>query len=297
MAPVRTPLSHLLSESLAMEHFDLCVIGGGPAGYAAAMRAIDLGKRTVLIERDRIGGTGIFNGALASKTLWELSQRVASANEVVRTRGREPFRLSWEEIERTMNEALFERKYLYACHLQLLDPPNGPGNGLFRHLRGNARFITPHQVLIERGGEQQVISAAHTIIATGSRPRTLPGVITDEQRILSSDGIFRITDLPSSIVIVGAGVIGCEFATILSNFGRTTVHLIDRADRILPFEDADVSELIAQGLERKGVIIHKNAKLEHLAATAEGVEYAISYADGRTATFNVEKALLSVGRV
>ncbi|MFT3884161.1 MAG: NAD(P)/FAD-dependent oxidoreductase [Flavobacteriales bacterium] len=281
-----------------MEHFDLCVIGGGPAGYAAAMRAIDLGKRTVLIERDRIGGTGIFNGALASKTLWELSQRVASANEVVRTRGREPFRLSWAEIERTMNEALFERKYLYACHLQLLAPPDAAGgHGLFRHLRGDARFIGPHQVSIERAGEQRVISAAHTIIATGSRPRTLPGVATDGSHILSSDDIFHINDLPRSIVIIGAGVIGCEFATILSNFGHTTVHLIDRADRILPFEDADVSELIAQGLERKGVIIHRGAKLERIAAVPGGVGYAISYADGRQAAFTVEKALLSVGRV
>ena len=73
-----------------MEHYDLCVIGGGPAGYAAAMRAIDLGLRTVLVERERIGGTGIYNGALTSKTLWELSQRVTSANEVIRQRGREP---------------------------------------------------------------------------------------------------------------------------------------------------------------------------------------------------------------
>ncbi|MCB0785333.1 MAG: FAD-dependent oxidoreductase, partial [Flavobacteriales bacterium] len=103
-----------------MEHYDLCVIGGGPAGYAAAMRAIDLGMRTLLVERDRIGGTGIYNGALTSKTLWEISQRVAAVNEMVRPRGREPFRMTWEEVSRTLNEAVFERKYLYACHLQLL---------------------------------------------------------------------------------------------------------------------------------------------------------------------------------
>ena len=83
-----------------MEHYDLCVIGGGPAGYAAAMRAIDLGKRVLLVERDRIGGTGIYNGALASKTLWEIAQRVSSTNDLMRTRGREPFRLSWEEISK-----------------------------------------------------------------------------------------------------------------------------------------------------------------------------------------------------
>ena len=97
-----------------MQHFDLCVIGGGPSGYAAAMRALDLGKRVLLVERDRIGGTGIYNGALTSKTMWEIAQRVSSTNELMRDRGREPFRLSWEEVQRTVNEAAFERKHLHA---------------------------------------------------------------------------------------------------------------------------------------------------------------------------------------
>lgn len=276
-----------------MEHYDLCVIGGGPAGYAAAMRAIDLGLRTVLVERERIGGTGIYNGALTSKTLWELSQRVTSANEVIRQRGREPFRLSWDEITKTLNEAVFERKYLYACHMQLLE---NSGDS-FHHVRGVARFTGEHSIAVDRAGERSEIHADHFIIATGSRPRTVPEIHVDEKRILSSDGIFRIDDLPESIVIVGAGVIGCEFATIFSNFGRTRVHLIDRADRILPFEDEDVSELIARQLERKGVTIHRSARLERIEAMPHGVEYSLSYADGRTESVSVEKALLSVGRM
>ncbi len=276
-----------------MEHFDLCVIGGGPAGYAAAMRAIDLGKRTLLVEKDRIGGTGIYNGALTSKTLWELSQRVASANEVTRTRGREPFRLSWDEISKTLNEAIFERKYLYSCHMQLLE---NAGN-MFRHERGTARFTSPNTLSIDRAGNRTRISADHFVIATGSRPRTLSNVPVDERRIMTSDGIFRIDDLPESIVIIGAGVIGCEFATIFSNFGRTRVHLIDRAERILPFEDPDVSELVAKNLERKGVTIHRSAKLERIEQVEGGVEYELSYADGRHETVQVATALLSVGRI
>ncbi len=276
-----------------MEHYDLCVIGGGPAGYAAAMRALDLGLRTVLIEKERIGGTGIYNGALTSKTLWELSQRVTSANEVVRERGRQPFRLSWEEISKTLNEAVFERKYLYACHMQLLEN----AGDRFRHERGTARFTDAHHVMVSRAGERSAISADRFVIATGSRPRTVTDIVVDEQRILSSDGIFRIDDLPESIVIIGAGVIGCEFATIFSNFGRTRVHLIDRAERILPFEDEDVSEVIARQFERKGVIIHRGAKLERMQAMPHGVEYDLSYPDGRSETVCTERALLSVGRV
>jgi dihydrolipoamide dehydrogenase len=279
-----------------MEHFDLCVIGGGPAGYASAMRAIDLGKRVLLVERDRIGGTGIYNGALASKTLWEIAHRVSSTNELMRTRGREPFRLSWEEVGKTVNEAIFERKYLYACHMQMLSN-NKEGTMLFKHERGTGKLIDRNTVRIERSGFTSEIKADHIIIATGSRPRTAPGIAVDEQHIFTSDGIFAIEELPKSIVIVGAGVIGCEFATIFSNLGSTRVHLIDRADRILPFEDADISELVARNLERKGVIIHRSAKLERLLVENGQVRYDLSYADGRSETLHVEKALLSVGRI
>ncbi len=278
-----------------MEHYDLCVIGGGPAGYAAAMRAIDLGKRTLLVERDRIGGTGIYNGALTSKTLWEIAQRVSSTNELMRTRGREPFRLSWEEISKTVNEAVFERKYLYACHMQLL--ANGKdGNTLFNNVRGHASFTGPDTIRIERTGFELEVQAEQIVIATGSRPRTLPDVTVDERHILTSDGIFGIDELPKSIVIIGAGVIGCEFATIFCNLGATRVHLIDRADRILPFEDADVSELVTRNLERKGVIVHRAAKLEKIGLIEGEVQYDLTYPDGRSETVRVEKALLSVGR-
>lgn len=278
-----------------MEHFDLCVIGGGPAGYAAAMRAIDLGKRVLLVERDRIGGTGIYNGALASKTLWEIAHRVSSTNELMRTRGREPFRLSWEEIGKTVNEAIFERKYLYACHMQMLSN-NKEGTMLFKHERGTGKLVDRNIVRVERSNFSVDVRADHIIIATGSRPRTAPGILADEKHIFTSDGIFAIEELPKSIVIIGAGVIGCEFATIFSNLGATRVHLIDRADRILPFEDADISELVARNLERKGVIIHRSANLESIAVEADQVRYDLSYADGRTETVHVEKALLSVGR-
>lgn len=277
-----------------MEHFDLCVIGGGPAGYAAAMRAVDLGKRTVLVEKNRLGGAGIYNGALASKTLWELSHRVANANEVLRGRDREPFALSWQEINKALNEALFERKYLHSCHLQMLKAHAGH---MFSHVRGTACFAGPHVVSIDHLGAVHQLAAEHFVVATGSRPRGLPGIITDERTILSSDGIFAMDELPKSIVIVGAGVIGCEFATILSNFGRTEVHLIDRASRILPMEDEDISALVARNLERRGVVIHHEARLERLANKGDRVNYTLAFNNGQTRGLEVEKALLAVGRM
>jgi dihydrolipoamide dehydrogenase len=100
--------------------YDLVVIGGGPSGYAAAMRAIDYGKRVCLIERKKVGGAGVYNGALSSKTLWELSQRVKNVNETIISLGRDRFEISWAEVKKTLDEAVFERKFQYSCHIKLL---------------------------------------------------------------------------------------------------------------------------------------------------------------------------------
>jgi dihydrolipoamide dehydrogenase len=110
----------LYSLNMTEERFDLVVIGGGPAGYAAAMRAIDYGKRVCLIERERVGGAGVYNGALSSKTLWEISQKVASVNDTIQGKGREKFYLNWSDVSATVDEAVFERKFQYSCHLKLL---------------------------------------------------------------------------------------------------------------------------------------------------------------------------------
>ncbi len=279
-----------------MEHekFDICIIGGGPSGYAAAMRAIDFGKKVLLVEKDKVGGYGIYNGALSSKTLWELSEKVAGVNDTIVSMGRKRFEISWEEVMKTMNEAIFDRKFQYSCHIKLLQTE--VMNKVFSYERGIATMLNEHEILIKKEDEEKIIYADSIILASGSRPRGLPNVTVDEKIIMTSDGIHALTDYPKSLVIVGAGVIGCEFATIFSNFGRTKVYLIDRADRILPFEDEDISGLIAENLEEKGVTIHHNSKLERIEIIDGEVEYELSYPDGRREIIRVEKALLSIGR-
>ncbi len=279
-----------------MERFDLCVIGAGPAGYAAAMRAVDFGKRVVLIEKNKIGGAGLYAGALASKTLWELSQKVRSVNESIVSVGRRKFEISWEEVHRTEQEALFDRKFQYSCHIKLLEAESM--NDIFRYERGLGSFVDEHVIEITKSnGSTKKIYAENTIICTGSKPRKLPNLDVDEKIIMTSDGIHNMDDYPRSIVIVGAGVIGCEYATIFSNFGKTKVHLIDRAEKILPFEDDDISDVIESNLTNNGVIIHHNATLERLEKKDGEVEYELSYKDGRREVIRVEKALLSIGRV
>lgn len=280
---------------MANEHFDLIVIGGGPAGYAAAMRAIDYGKRVCLIERERVGGAGVYNGALSSKTLWEISQKVASVNDTIMGKGREKFYLNWSDIDATVDEAVFERKFQYSCHLKLLQTETM--NKLLTYHRGVGKFLNDHEVEINHDGEPRIVYGEKIIIATGSRPRKMEGVDVDERTIFTSDGIEHLQDYPKSLVIVGAGVIGCEYATIFSNLGKTKVYIIDRADRILPFEDEDISQIVSQNLEKKGVTIHHNAQLERLENCGDHVIYELSYPDGSRETIEVEKALLSIGRV
>ena len=278
-----------------MDKYDLVVIGGGPAGYAAAMRAIDYGKKVCLIEKDRVGGAGVYHGALSSKTLWELAQRVNEVNETIKATRREHFELSWEEVKKTLEEAVFERKFQYSCHIKLLQTETL--QCFFHYERGAGKFLNEHEIEICHNGVCKKVWGDNIIIATGSRPRSLPNAITDEKIILTSDGIELIDDYPKSLVIVGAGIIGCEFATIFSNFGKTKVYIIDRQDRILPFEDEDISRLVADNLEKKGVTIHHNAQLESLNVLDGEVEYELSYPDGTHEIIRVEKALLSIGRI
>ena len=278
-----------------MDKFDLIVIGGGPAGYAAAMRGIDYGKKVCLIERDRVGGAGVYSGALSSKTLWELSTRVATINDSLASDGRKPYEMSWEDVKKTLNESIFERKFQYSCHIKLLQTETM--NQLLHYERGSGSFVSDHEVKIVHEGVEKVIWGENIVISTGSRPRKMDSYNVNEQSILTSDGIDQITDYPKSLVIIGAGVIGCEYATIFSNFGKTKVYIIDRQDRILPFEDEDISSLVASNLENKGVTIHHNANLVRLEEIDGQVEYELSYPDGKSEIIQVEKALLSIGRV
>ncbi|MEO9531744.1 MAG: NAD(P)/FAD-dependent oxidoreductase [Crocinitomicaceae bacterium] len=274
--------------------YDLIVIGGGPAGYAAAMRAIDFGKKVCLIEKAKVGGAGVYHGALSSKTLWELSQRVKNVNETIVSLGRDRFELSWEEVKKTLEEAVFERKFQYSCHIKLLKTNRAD---LFTYARGYGKIIDPHTVKVTKeDGTIEDYHSEYIIIATGSTPRTLPNIATDEKIIMTSDGIDQIEDFPKSLVIVGAGVIGCEYATIFSNFGKTKVYLIDRSDHILPFEDDDISRIVAKNLEKHGVTIHHKASLDRMEVIDGEVEYEIT-CDGKKEIIRVEKALLSVGRI
>jgi dihydrolipoamide dehydrogenase len=274
-----------------MEHYDLCVIGGGPAGYAGAMRAIDFGKKVLLVEKEKVGGAGLYNGALWSKTMWEYSMRIQQVRKDSGTN-----ESSMNAMKKVAAEAIFERKFQMTCHLKLLE--ESLQQKLFNLEKGYARFLDPHTIEVTKpSGEKKQFRVDHVLVATGSRPRKLPNLPIDENLVVTSDGIHNWESLPESMVIVGAGVIGCEFATIFSNLGKTKVYLIDKAPRILPFEDQDVSEMVSDNFEQNGVVIHKGASLSKMEIRDGKVWYELKYDDGRTEAHLVERALISVGRI
>ncbi len=273
-----------------MEQFNLVVIGGGPSGYAGAMRAVDFGKKVLIVEKKRIGGAGVYDGVLTSKTLWEQALKIASIRELI-----PEYNVNFETISKTVNEAVFERKTQMTVHLQLLHKQI---NKLFYYEKGKAVIQDKHIIEITKeDGSKKLVRTDFILIATGSRPRIPANIKVDEQIIVTSDGIKNFTDFPKSMVVLGAGVIGCEFATIFSAFGKTQVNLIDKADRILPFEDEDIADVIKNNLEAHNAHVHQGASLKRMENVNGVVEYELEFKTGETKIFKVEKALISIGRV
>lgn len=277
-----------------MEKFDLIVIGGGPSGYAAAMRALDFRKKTLLIEKNWIGGAGVMNGALSSKTWWELSRETASFRKNLKRFNLQAPSINYKEIQAEVQRAVEERKLLLEEHMYLIQESDY--GDLFSFKKGTAKLLSQHEIEITQGSIKEKVCGEYIILATGSRPRYLPELPIDEKIVMTSDGIESMEEFPESMVIVGAGVIGCEYATIFSGFGKTKVHLIDKGSRILPFEDEDVVRVIERNMENNGVLIHRNSKLIRMEVLHGRVEYELEYDDGSKETFNVEKALVAVGR-
>ena len=279
-----------------MAKYDLCIIGAGPSGYAAAMRAIDFGKRVLLVEKEELGGAGVTNGALSSKTWWELARNVDSLYRHKSRYNLSTPEINFNELRDEVAAAVKERKDLLQTHIDQLKRHSTEGTAI-TFMKGEAYLKSPHLVEITNDEGVETIEAEYIILATGSRPRKLDNIPIDEHIIMTSDGISNLKEFPKSMVILGAGVIGCEFATIFSSMRCTKVNIIDKGDRILPFEDEDVVKVIEQNMEDHNILIHRSSRMIRMDIVDGEVEYELEYSDGRKEVYQVEKALVSVGRV
>ncbi len=280
-----------------MEHFDVIVIGSGPAGYTAAVRALDFSKNVCIIEAKELGGAGVMNGALSSKTLWELSHDYSVAASIDRGFRASGLIVDFQKVRKSTIAAAKTKQLQMLSQIETFSRQKNE-NGSLSLKHGHARFLNNREIeILKNNGEKELLSADYFVIATGSKPREYPGIEVDQERIFDSDGILNMKKFPERLIIIGSGIIGTEFATIFSNFKQTEVHLLDRAHRVIPFEDDDVSDFVSENLENNGVIIHHTANLRSIKKHKDYLEVVLDYADGHSKVLEVDAALISIGRV
>ena len=276
--------------------FDLCIIGCGPSGFAAASRALDFGKKVCIIEKSEIGGAGLMHGALTSKAMWELSKDYAGASRVDRGYRASSLTVNYNSLKDTVIQAAKEKQYQMFSQIETYSKEKNK-EGSLTYIKGEAKFRNNKQLEItQMDGRQYCIHTENTVISTGSRPRIFPNIEIDHKRILNSNDILSLKKLPERIMIVGAGIIGCEYATIFSNYG-CQVFLLDRADTIIPFEDPDISKYVAENLTKNGVRICHKACLKSIENLEKFQRVVVDYTDGHSEVIEVDVTLVCIGRV
>jgi dihydrolipoamide dehydrogenase len=281
---------------MKIEKYDLVILGSGPAGFAAAMRAIDFKKNVCLIEAKHLGGAGIMNGALTSKAMWELSRDYSIASSVKRGYRASGLSVDYKQVQKTIIQAAKQKQLQMLSQIETYAEASSEC-GSIKLKYGWGKFVDSHTVEITNEKGKEFVKGDNFIIATGSRPRQMPDVQIDQERIIDSEGVMKLKEFPERMVIIGSGIIGCEFATIFSNYCQTEVHLLDRQHKVIPYEDNDLSSFVSQNLEQNGVTIHHTANLRTIRKHEDYLEVVLDYDDGHSKVLEVDVALVAIGRI
>ncbi len=269
--------------------FDLLVVGGGPGGYVAAIRAGQLGMNVACIEAKDLGGVCLNVGCIPTKAL------LTSALLVNQTKQAAAHGIAIDGLTVSLGPAQ-ERSRSVAGQLT-----RGVGF-LFKknkvtHVEGYGRLLGGGKVEVEaQDGTRETYTAPHIIVATGSRPRDIPVFPIDEDRIWSSTGALFQTEAPESLAVIGAGAVGMEFADIYNAFG-SNVTVVEALDRVLPLEDAESSKLVARSYKKRGIAVHTSATVSKAEYTDHGVALTFTDKRGEEQVLEVARVLSAVGRV
>jgi dihydrolipoamide dehydrogenase len=261
------------------DRYDIVILGGGSGGYACALRAAELGKRVALIEKDKVGGTCLHRGCIPTKALLHAAEIADQANEA------ETFgvRARFDGIDmagvHTYKDKVVDR--LWKGLQSTIASRN------VDVVYGDGRLVSPTAV---RVGDT-VYEGAHVVLATGSEARSLPGLAIDGQRIITSDQALTLDRVPGSVVILGGGVIGVEFASIWRSFGAE-VTIVEMLPHLLPPEDESSSKLLERAFRRRGIAYQLGARFEGVKEAPDGL--TITLEGGKT--LNAELMLVAVGR-
>ena len=264
--------------------YDVVIIGAGPGGYVAAVRAAQLGLKTAVVERDQPGGICLNWGCIPSKNLIHQAEVFESLSDM-------------ESVGVSVDRTSLDYGKVQAGSRQVVKTLTGGVAALLKrneveYVKGEAKIAGRHEVSV---GDGNKLTTKNILIATGSRPLVVPGFEFDEKVILSSTGILAMTKLPRSIVILGAGAIGCEFAYVMNSFG-VKVTLVEAMDHVLPTEDVDVSVQLEKIFKRRGIDVLTETRATALKKTAKRVTVSLGAAGGETLECKADHALVVFGR-
>ncbi|MFQ5809670.1 MAG: dihydrolipoyl dehydrogenase [Armatimonadota bacterium] len=269
--------------------YDVGIIGGGPGGYVAAVRAAQLGLRPVVVEKEKVGGVCLHHGCIPSKALL----RSAELMEFAHVGGQ--FGVNAEGVTFDMGQAMAHKE-------AVVKRLHKGTEGLLRHnkvdlIAGHGALAGPKTIRVT-GAEahpDQTLACEHIIIATGSRPRSIPGLEIDGEVVITSDEGLELEAVPASIAVVGGGYVGVEFAYMLACLG-SQVTIIELLPAVVPLQDEMVSTEIERALRRRGVKALTDARVEGLDHRPGGARVTVTNSDGSADELDVEKVLVAVGR-
>jgi dihydrolipoamide dehydrogenase len=268
--------------------YDLIIIGSGPGGYVAAIRAAQHGLKTGVVEKDAaLGGTCLHVGCIPTKVLLhhaELYDHFKHAQE---------FGFEVKECSVNWAAVLARKDKIIRKHAKGIE-------SLFRKhkietLPGWGRIAGPGRVSVEKDGKAAEHETRFAMLATGSEARLLPGVEADGKVVVTNREILSLPEIPKSLIVVGAGAVGCEFASIYNSFG-TDVTILEMLPRAVPLEDEEVSAELERAFKKKGIKIHTGAKVESVKKDGRGATVAFQDKAGKAQSLAAEVALIAVGR-
>lgn len=268
------------------EKTDIAIIGAGPGGYMAALRGAQLGKKIILIEEDRVGGTCTNYGCIPTKFLLHETQILKEARSHARILGNDGLILSWPEVQKA-KQAIVDR---LVKGIEFLLEKNG-----IILIKGKARLIDKRRLQVE-GNNEIIIEAEKIILAMGSRSADLPFLKVDREKVISSREALELAEIPASMIIVGAGAIGLEFASIFARLG-TKVTVLEILPRPLPGCDHQLAERLARLMKRQGIEIQTQMKIEKAEILADKVRLSgLCLKTKLPFSQEAEKVLLAIGR-
>src|SRR5437879_7691119 len=268
------------------EAFDVAVIGGGSAGYVGAIRGAQLGLKVAVIEKEKVGGTCLHRGCMTTKSCLhssELAHEIQGAAALgIKTDG---VQIDWPAVlkrkESVVNQLWRGTEFLLKKNKVAV-------------FQGEGVIESEHKVVVKDSG--QAVNAKNLVVATGSRPKSLPGLKMDGNRVINSDHAVTLDQMPKSIVIVGAGAVGTEFACVYNGYGAD-VTLVEFLPTLLPLEDAEVGQQLAKVLGKRGIKVLTGAQVQPESLKQANGKMTVSVKTGdQTQTIEGERMLVAVGR-